>query len=58
MESGNQFVWEVKAMREAQRAHDDLGQDKASQKTRLKKKCKDLETRVDKYLMAILKNIN
>ena len=57
MESGNQFVWEVKAMREAQKAHDEIGKDKGSQRARLKKKSKELETRVDEYLGAILKNI-
>ena len=57
MESGNQFVWEVKAMREAQKAHDEIGKDKGSQRARLKKKSKELETRVDEYLVAILKNI-
>ena len=57
MKSGNQFVWEVKAMREAQQAHDEIGQGKANVKAKLKKKSKDLENRVDEYLTAILKNI-
>ena len=57
MESGNQFVWEVKSMREAQKAHDEIGKDKGSQKARLGKKAKELEIRVNEYLKAILKNI-
>ena len=57
MESGNQFFIEVKALREAQRAHDEIGKDKGSQRARLKKKAKELEIRVDEYLVAILKNL-
>ena len=57
MESGNQFVWEVKSMREAQKAHDEIRKYKGSQKARLGKKAKELEIRADEYLKAIFKNI-
>ena len=46
MESGNQFLFEVKAMREAQKAYF-TGKTK-----KLEKKAKNAESRVDEFLKA------
>ena len=46
MESGNQFLFEVKAMREAQKAY------LISKTKKLEKKAKNAESRVDEFLKA------